>query len=47
MGQFQLSDEEVKTARRFIYDQNKLWMETGIRYRTMREEPFLYVMKLD
>jgi hypothetical protein len=47
MGQFQLSDKEVKVARRFIYDRNKDWMKTGIRYRTMREHPFLYVLKLD
>jgi hypothetical protein len=46
-AQFQLSDEETRVARRFIYQQNRDWMRTGIRYRTMREHPYLYVLKLD
>jgi hypothetical protein len=45
MGQFQLSEQEVKEARRFIYAKNKEWMTTGVRYRTMHEPPFLYVTK--
>ncbi len=46
-AEFQLDDDEIKYARRFIYSKNRDWMYTGIRYRTMREYPFLYVMKLD
>lgn len=47
MGQFQLSDQEVLKARRFIYEKNKDWMKTGVRYGTRREGPYLYVMKFD
>lgn len=46
-AQFTLSDENVMKARRFIYAKNRDWMVTGIRYRTMREHPYLYIMKLD
>lgn len=47
MAEFELSDVEVGKARRFIYTQNREWMRTGLRYRTMREGPYLYVLKLD
>jgi hypothetical protein len=47
MGQFQLTDAEVKVARRMIYQRNKDWYRTGVRYGTRREFPYLYVMRFD